>query len=151
LEASQLAAVTGLGPLVAQTLRQLFVAVVSGLLTLFLIAIVNRVVTRGGLAFAVLVSVLAVVSGTVGGASFPVSLVSFGVPVALLAMVTLYRFGLLTFVVAGFCHGLLVSFPMTLDMNVWFADGSVYAVALVVLIGALGSGVLWRTGAAAPT
>jgi len=143
LEASQLEALTGLGPLLATTLRQLFVAIIGGLLILFLIAIVNRVVTNGVAAFAVLIAVLAAIAGALGGSHVPWSLLFLGVPVALLAIVVLYRFGLLAFVVASLCHGLLASYPITLDPGVWFADGGLYAVVLVALIGGLGGAILW--------
>ena len=51
----------------------------------------------------------------------------------------LLRFGLLSFVVAGSCFGLLTEFPPAAFTGVWFAQAGFFAIAVVLLIGLSGS------------
>jgi len=138
LTADRLNAVLGPGRLLATALEQVYSSIVGGLLMLFLLAFLLRVVPWRWFAAAVFVLVLAVVTGIQDGAHLPLSVVTLGVPSAVLLLFVLNRFGLLAVVMASFAASLLVLYPMTIQREAWFAHGGYFAIGLVLAIGAAG-------------
>jgi hypothetical protein len=85
------------------------------------------------------VAIVSLVHGIEAGAHLPISVLSFGIPAAGLVMLLLLRFGLLSFVVASSCFGLLTAFPLAGVSDVWFAQGGYFAISLVMLVGLSGA------------
>jgi serine/threonine-protein kinase len=139
LRAEQLNAVSGLGPLFGTAVNQFDEAIVAGLLTLSLIVFLGMLIRSSWATGALFLLVVGLVHGIEAGAQLPASVLSFGIPVAGMVLYLLIRFGLLSFVVAGSCFGLLTAFPLASFTGVWFAQAGYFAVALVLLIGLSGS------------
>ena len=93
--------------------------------------------TRQGLAIAA-VSLFLLVAAVNTGANLPLSLLTNGVPSAMIALFLLHRFGLFTFVAADLVHGLLSAYPMTTVSKLWFAQGGYFAIVTVALVGVIG-------------
>jgi hypothetical protein len=63
--------------------------------------------------------------------------ISFGL-VALTWVILITRFGLLAFISGIFVRFLLVSFPITTDLTVWYSDAAVFPLAVVLAVAAYG-------------
>jgi hypothetical protein len=138
LTADCLNAVLGPGQLLGAALQQVYSSIVAGLLMLFLISLLLRVSPWRWLALSIFVLVIALVTGIQDGAHLPLSVITLGVPCALVVLFVLYRFGLLAVVVASFSASLLELYPMTADREAWFAYGGYFAIGLVLAIAGLG-------------
>jgi hypothetical protein len=138
LTADRLNAVLGPGQLLGAALQQVYSSIVAGLLMLFLIAFLLRVSAWRWLAVTLFVVVVAAVNGIQNGAHLPLSVVTLGVPSALLVLFVLSRFGLLAVVVASFAASLLGLYPITVEREAWFAYGGYFAIGLVLAIAGLG-------------
>ena len=136
--ADRLNSVLGPGQLLGTALEQIYSSIVGGLLMLFLLAFLLRVVPWRWYAGAVFVLVIAAVTGIQDGAHLPLSVVTLGAPSAALLLFVLNRFGLLAAVTAGFAANLLDLYPMTVQPEAWFAYGGYFAVGLVLAIAGLG-------------
>jgi serine/threonine-protein kinase len=53
-------------------------------------------------------------------------------------LIVLYRFGLLAVIAGFFVHFVLVGFPLTVDLSVWYAGRSIFALALTGAIAVYG-------------
>jgi len=52
--------------------------------------------------------------------------------------VTVYRFGLLSAIVSQFVFLLSVFYPVTLDLSIWYANRSVFALAILTILACYG-------------
>jgi serine/threonine-protein kinase len=136
--ANQLNAVAGLGPLLGTALDQLHTAIVGGVLILFLAVALGHFIKVRWLAPAIFVVLIGVIYTVNTGANLPLSLLTNGVPSAMIALFLLHRFGLFTFVAADLVHGLLSAYPMTTVSKLWFAQGGYFAIVTVALVGVIG-------------
>jgi serine/threonine-protein kinase len=138
LTADRLNAVLGQGQLLGVALQQVYSSIVAGLLMLFLIAFLLRLLPWRWFAVSIFVLIIAVVTGIQDGAHLPLSVVTLGLPSAFLVLFVLDRFGLLTVVTASFAASVLSLYPMTLERGAWFAFGGYFAIGLALAIGGLG-------------
>ncbi len=138
LGAEQLNAAIGLGNIFGAALREVEGAIVGGLLIAVLFALLGRFFARRALAWVAFVAVVGLVYGIDAGAHLPASVPTVGLAAGVLSLVLLDRFGLLALVVAMLCNGLLTTFPMTLDRDVWFAGAGYFAIVVVLFIGVAG-------------
>jgi serine/threonine-protein kinase len=145
LGADQLNAVTSLGTLLSTALTQLDDAVVGGVLAAVVLVVLSRLVRAKVVAWTLYVVIVALASGIESGSHLPLSILTLGVATGVWTLVVLYRFGLLTLVLALLCQGLIMAFPMTLTRGVWFAQGGFFALSVVLLIGLAGA-LLARSG-----
>ncbi len=70
--------------------------------------------------------------------------------VALLNVIVLFRFGLLSLVVGGFLHVMLMSVPMTTDPSAWYAGRTLLVIIVAGAIAAYGIRTALPSRAAAP-
>ena len=139
LGADQLNAAVGLGSMLSTALGQVEGAIAGGLLSAVLFALLNRWLKPRWLARAVFAGLIALIFGIDNGAHLPLSIATLGLVSGVMALVLLYRFGLLTLVAALLATGLLIAFPMTTVGGVWFAQGGYLAIGLVLLLGVVGA------------
>jgi len=76
------------------------------------------------------------VTQTVLVSSNPMITMPFACLLAVLSIIALLRFGLLTFAVTMFVIGLLFSFPITADFSAWYAGHSLAVLLAVVALAA---------------
>ena len=116
------------------------------LLLVLLRAALRRPLLAGVLGF-LLIAPLFVPRGT-----HPVvSLVVIGLGAVASALYVLTRFGLVPIVTAFFVAIVLLRFPLTLDLRMWYADASVFAVVVAATVAAYGFlTARMRTPSAAP-
>jgi serine/threonine-protein kinase len=139
LGANHLNASVSLGTIVGTVLREVEGATVGGLLAAVLFAVVTRPPVRPAVGWIGFSAIVAVGYGIDAGAHLPLSVVTVGVAVGVVALVLLHSFGLLSLVTAMLCSGLLTAFPITLDRSQWYAQGGFFAVAMVLTVGLVGA------------
>jgi serine/threonine-protein kinase len=67
---------------------------------------------------------------------------TIGLGVAFTGAYALIRFGLLTLIAGLLVNAVLLSFPVTTDLNAWYAGAGLFAMAVVATLAAVG---FWRT------
>ncbi len=139
LGADQLNATVGLGSMLAAALGQVEGAIVGGLLSAVLFALLSRWLKPRWLAWGAFAGLIALNFGIERGTHMPLSIATLGVVGGAMVLVLLYRFGLLTLVAALLACGLLTAFPMTTVRGAWFAQGGYLAIGLVLVLGLVGA------------
>jgi hypothetical protein len=112
-------------------------AVYLGLL-LLLMLVVARVVLGRPRAAAVSTWLIASLMYVPAGKSPLTAWVLFGLGVVALAVLVLIRYGLVTFVCAAVLTRLLMSFPFTLDPNIWYSEYGLFALAVTLAVAIFG-------------
>lgn len=118
---------------VSLTAHLLSNALLYGLLIMLVLALLRAGLRRPLLAALVATAVIALLFLPYGNSS-KTAWLAVGLGCVGSAIWAIVRYGLLTVIVAAFVLGTLVMFPMTLRAQVWFADLTLYALAIVLLL-----------------
>lgn len=118
-------------------LDQVLAALYAGVLALLLFVLLRfllRHPTLSALAFVLVLGTLEVLEG-----SHPaISAVTLGLGVALPAALVLVRLGLLAYIAARTVNFLLLTCPLTTDLDAWYFPSGLFAVVVVVTIAGFG-------------
>ena len=116
------------------TSTHVFVPLSEGFIVVFVFLGLYVLLRRKQVAALALLVILSVLFPPLARVSeLPVSLL-----VSALSVIALVRFGFLAFVANRLFFFLLLQFPMTTDFSVWFADRTVFALALAAALGIWG-------------
>ncbi|HSS20619.1 MAG TPA: serine/threonine-protein kinase [Pyrinomonadaceae bacterium] len=116
---------------VGRFLSQLTAGIFLPFISLFLLLLLMALLRNERIAFGMLWLLLTIVNVLIGGVPLELSFLS-GIA-ALLVVLVLYRYGLLTAVSAFFTAHLWVFFPMTTELTAWYATD--FVIALVICLG----------------
>jgi hypothetical protein len=115
---------------------QLTAALYLGFIALFLLLVFTIILRQQWLALGVLLILISIISTLLGGPNLLGT--PFSVLGALMLVVALYRFGLLTAISALFVSHLMVFFPMTTELTAWYATN--FTIALAICVALVGYG-----------
>ena len=130
----------------AVTMETLCIAIYKGLFFVLLIALLRAGLRRSWLT--VVVAVLLLYPMYIPRGAHPaVSWLTIGVAGIVVGVLVIMRFGLLTVTTGLFVLWLLTRLPLTLHMQAWYADISLFAVLLTAAIALYGLLGVWSTRA----
>lgn len=129
----------------ATALEVLQVSIYQGLMLLIMLVLARRVVLREG--FAVLIVCLVTMPLYVTGGCHPLTAWLFiGAGVIAVAVLAMVRFGLLAVITGLFVAHLLNSFPLTGDVQQWYAGYGFFAVTATIALASFGYAQARSTG-----
>jgi serine/threonine-protein kinase len=125
-------ALGGFGNVIETLLVSLGPSVFGGLAPLFFLLLLYMFLRNQWAAASVMWAIVAIVEilfFATSWATAPANLV-----IATLLVVAVFRFGLLTAIVWQFVFFVTISNPLTTDFSIWYANGSILAIALLLLM-----------------
>ncbi len=134
---------------IAATLDSLVNAFTHGVLGLFFLVALRVALKRWWLAVVVFVATYGLFD-TLEGIHPAVSWLTLGVGIAGVSAFVLVRGGLLAYTAGLFCYWVLLEAPVTASWNAWFAETSLFALAVVAGLGIFGGWIAWSRQTQAP-
>lgn len=131
--------------MMATALAGLPLIVYNAILALLLLVLLRRITRSPTWAVAGFVAIWGVLVALASGSPLVLSLVLVGLPSAAIFALLLVRYGLLTFVVAWYTANLTRLYPITSEMDRWYAPATLFVLALIAGVAALGT---WSAGRA---
>jgi uncharacterized membrane protein YedE/YeeE len=137
VDSAQLDAAAGTTNLVATLTGLLVESIYYGLLSLLLLMVLRVVLRRqwpAVLAYVLVTGVIATLPGSHPGTAW----LTLGLGVAVTGAYALIRFGLLTLITGLLVDALLLAYPVTTDLDAWFAGAGLFAVVIAAVAAVIG-------------
>lgn len=136
LSADVLNASLGIRSSVSVAVSMVPLAIYNAFFTLLLLVLLQSLLRDRRRSVPLFVGVLTMIVGLLGGGTWVTWV--YALIFALAAAVVLTRYGLAAFCCAFYVQNLLSSFPLSRDLDAWFADSGLLALGVVASIGVVG-------------
>jgi serine/threonine-protein kinase len=141
VDSVQLATAMSFRATIANLLSLVAESTYEGLFSLLLLMVLRLVLRRPWPAVTLYLALTGTVA-TLYASHLGTAWLTIGLGVAFTGAYALIRFGLLTLIAGLLVNAVLLSFPVTTDLNAWYAGAGLFAMAVVAALAAVG---FWRT------